>query len=196
VNDATGNRIADQLARYGLTSDEVLDLAGAVAAANFQRDGERIEDPGAARALFEPFLAGRRDELFAVAFLDTRHRLIKTEVLFRGTIDGATVYPRVVAERALRYGAAAVIAAHNHPSGCADPSPADLAITDRLQEALALLDIRVLDHLVIGDGACCSVLEFGKLWLAASKPRAPRKRRSSSAKAAKSATRDPVGAAP
>jgi DNA repair protein RadC len=182
---ATGDRIADQLARYGLTADEVLDLAGAVAASNFQRDGEgSIQDPGAARALFEPFLAGRREELFAVAFLDTRHRLIKSEVLFQGTIDGATVYPRVVAERALRYGAAAIIAAHNHPSGCAAPSLADRAITGRLRDALALLDIRFLDHLVIGAGACCSVLEFEQSHPAMSKPRAPRKRRSSSAKSA------------
>lgn len=155
-----GDRISEQLARYGLTADDVLDLAGAVAASNFQRDGACIEEPGAARALFEPFLAGRREEVFAAAFLDTEYRLIRLEALFRGTIDGLVVYPRVVAERALRYGAAAVVVAHNHPAGPAVPSSADRATTDQLKAALALLDIHLLDHLVIAAGACCSVLEI------------------------------------
>ena len=99
--------------------------------------------------------------MFACLFLDTRHRVIAFEELFRGTIDGATVYPRVVAERALMLGAAALNVAHNHPSGVSEPSLADQAITRRLKEALALLDIRLLDHFVIGDGQPVSMAARG-----------------------------------
>ena len=102
-------------------------------------------------------------EVFACLFLDTRHRVIAFEELFHGTIDGATVYPRVVAERALTHGAAALIVAHNHPSGISEPSLADQAITRRLKHALALLDIRLLDHFVIGDGTPVSMAARGLL---------------------------------
>jgi DNA repair protein RadC len=113
------------------------------------------------------FLAGRlRDypfEVFAVLFLDTRHRVLAFEELFRGTIDGATVHPREVVRRALHHNAAAVILSHNHPSGVAEPSAADRRITERLRDALALVDVRVLDHLVVGDGSSCSLAESGLL---------------------------------
>ena len=89
--------------------------------------------------------------------------LFRYQELFRGTIDGAAVYPREVVKQALEQGAAAVILAHNHPSGIAEPSQADRAITDRLQQALGLVDIRVLDHLVVGDGYAVSFAERG--WL-------------------------------
>ena len=108
----------------------------------------------------------RRDlphEGFCGVFLDNRHRVIALEELFRGTIDGASVHPREVVKRALAKNAAAVILAHNHPSGIAEPSQADELITRRLKEALALVDIRVLDHLVIGDGVCESFAERGLL---------------------------------
>lgn len=88
--------------------------------------------------------------MFCVAFLDTRHGVIKFEEMFRGTIDGASVYPREVVKAALACNASAVIFAHNHPSGVSEPSLADQAITRRLKDALELVDIRVLDHLVIG----------------------------------------------
>lgn len=100
-------------------------------------------------------------EVFAVLFLDTRHRAIACEELFRGSIDGAAVHPREVVRRALAHNAAAVILAHNHPSGVAEPSDADRMITRRLQDALALVEIRVLDHLVIGDGAPVSLAARG-----------------------------------
>ena len=105
----------------------------------------------------------RRREVFIALFLDTRHRVLGVEELFQGSIDGACVYPRVVAERALRGGAAAVIVAHNHPSGIAEPSLADQAITRRLKNALALLDIRLLDHFIIGDGTPISLAGRGLL---------------------------------
>jgi len=90
-------------------------------------------------------------EVFACLFMDNRHRVIEYEELFRGTIDAASVYPREVVRRALDHNAAAVIFAHNHPSGVAEPSQADEKITQRLKEALDLIDVRVLDHFVIGD---------------------------------------------
>ncbi len=100
-------------------------------------------------------------EVFAVIFLDTRHRVLAFEELFRGTIDGANVYPREIVRRALTHNAAAVILSHNHPSGVAEPSQADRRITERLRDALALVDIRVLDHVIVGDPNCYSLAEHG-----------------------------------
>ncbi|MFI4890017.1 MAG: JAB domain-containing protein, partial [Steroidobacterales bacterium] len=93
--------------------------------------------------------------------LDNRHRLIEFEQLFRGTIDGASVYPREVVKQALQWNCAAVIIAHNHPSGVAEPSLADERITLRVRDALALVDIRLLDHIIVGDGASVSLAERG-----------------------------------
>lgn len=156
--------VHDQVAHYGLTADEIMDLAGAIAAEQFKRDGlSAVGSPESAIPLFQKFLAGRAEEVFAVAFLDNGHRLIKLENLFRGTVDAATVYPRVVAERALRYGAAAVIFAHNHPSGNGEPSLGDQSITRRLSDCLALFEIRVLDHLIIGAGQPVSMAARGML---------------------------------
>ncbi len=111
------------------------------------------------------YLAARlRDypfEVFAVLFLDTRHRVIAFEELFRGTIDGASVHPREVVRRSLAHNAAAVILSHNHPSGVAEPSAADERITIRLRDALSLVDVRVLDHIIVGDGHWCSLAERG-----------------------------------
>jgi DNA repair protein RadC len=100
-------------------------------------------------------------EVFAVLFLDTRHRVLAFEEMFRGTIDGASVHPREVVRRALQHNAAAVILSHNHPSGIAEPSQADQQITRRLREALGLVDVRLLDHLIIGDGDYCSLADRG-----------------------------------
>ncbi len=102
-------------------------------------------------------------EVFAVLFLDSQHRLITWEKLFHGTIDAASVYPREVVKRALYHNAAAVIFAHNHPSGVAEPSQADQQITRQLSDALALLDIRVLDHLLVGGGTTVSLAERGMM---------------------------------
>ena len=102
-------------------------------------------------------------EVFACLFLDNRHRVIRFEELFRGSIDGASVYPREVVKRALALNAAAAIFAHNHPSGVAQPSAADTRITQRLKTALALVEVRVLDHIVVGDGETVSFAESGLL---------------------------------
>jgi len=108
-------------------------------------------------------LRDRQSEIFCALFLDNQHRLIAYEELFSGTIDGAAVYPREVIKRTLAHNAAAVVFAHNHPSGIAEPSSADRSITKQLQEALALLDIRCLDHLIVGDRDVVSFADQG--WL-------------------------------
>jgi DNA repair protein RadC len=125
--------------------------------------GDPLESPQATETYLKCALCDYPHEVFACLFLDTRHRVIAFEELFYGTIDGATVYPRVVAEKALNHGAAALIVAHNHPSGVGEPSLADQAITRRLKDALALLDIRLLDHFVIGDGRPVSLAARGLL---------------------------------
>lgn len=125
--------------------------------------GEPLENPGATEQFLKSALRDNSNEVFACLFLDTRHRVIAYEELFHGTIDGATVYPRVVAKKALKHNAAALIVAHNHPSGISEPSLADQAITRRLKDALALLDIRLLDHFVIGEGAPVSMAARGLL---------------------------------
>ena len=127
------------------------------------RRGGRLESPGDTRRYAEARLRGFRAEVFAAVFLDARHRVIAFEPLFRGTVDGASVHPREVVRRALVHNAAAVILAHNHPSGVAEPSCADRAVTGRLEQALATVDVRVLDHLVVGDGETVSFAERG--WL-------------------------------
>ena len=122
-----------------------------------------LESPDMTERYLKSVLRDHSNEVFACLFLDTRHRVIAFEELFHGTIDGATVYPRVVAEKALRHGAAALIVAHNHPSGVSEPSLADQAITRRLKDALALLDIRLLDHFVVGEGAPVSMAARGMM---------------------------------
>ena len=102
-------------------------------------------------------------EVFSCLFLDNRHRVIEFEELFRGTIDGTSVHPREVVRRTLNHNAAAVIFAHNHPSGVAEPSHADRILTDRLVSALSLVEVTVIDHLVVGDGECVSFVEHGLL---------------------------------
>ncbi len=138
----------------------VLELARRHLAEPLQH-GQALNDPAETRRYLNARLCDHASEVFACLFLDTRHRLIVYEELFRGTIDGATVHPREVVRRALQHNAAAVILAHNHPSGVAEPSDADRRITRRLQEALALVDIRVLDHLVVGDQVSVSFAERG-----------------------------------
>jgi len=123
--------------------------------------GPGLADPTEAAEFLSACLRDLGHELFACLFLDNRHRVIRYEPLFRGTIDGASVHPREVLRQALACNAAAVILAHNHPSGIAEPSDADCRITRRLADALSLVDIRVLDHLIIGDGQCVSLARRG-----------------------------------
>ncbi len=102
-------------------------------------------------------------EVFGCVFLDNRHQVLAYENLFEGTVNGASVHAREVVRRVLHHNASAVIVAHNHPSGVAEPSSADIAVTRRLRDALALVDVRLLDHLVIGSGECASLCELGHL---------------------------------
>jgi len=113
--------------------------------------GDAMTSPLQVRDYLRLELAQELSEVFAVLFLDNRHRVISFDKMFNGTIDGASVYPREVLRRALEHNAAAVILAHNHPSGVAEPSKADEQITHRLKEALGLINIRVLDHIIVGD---------------------------------------------
>ena len=113
--------------------------------------GNALTSPGETRQFLTAHLRDFSHEVFAALFLDQRHRVICYEELFTGTIDGASVHPREVVKKALSYNAAAIIFAHNHPSGVAEPSTADERITQRLKDALSLVDVRVLDHFVVGD---------------------------------------------
>jgi DNA repair protein RadC len=122
-----------------------------------------LTSPEATRTYLKSKLRVYPHEVFACLFLDNRHRVIEYRELFRGTIDGASVHPREVVREAMRWNAAAVIFAHNHPSGVAEPSQADVRITERLRDALALVDVRVLDHIVIGEGGGTSFAERGLL---------------------------------
>lgn len=118
----------------------------------FSREREVLSSPDETGAYLQLRLGQLPYEAFAVLFLDNRHRVIAVEEMFRGTIDGASVHPREVVRMALHHNSAAVILAHNHPSGITEPSRADEALTRRLKEALDLIDVRVLDHFVVGDG--------------------------------------------
>ena len=139
-----------------------LELGHRHLAAQLQR-GEALTDPGAAGRYFSQRLRGLGHEVFAVLYLDTRHRALGFEELFRGSIDGAEVHPRTVVERALAHSAAAVILGHNHPSGNAEPSAADRSVSARIKQALGLVEIRLLDHFVVGDGAPTSMARLGML---------------------------------
>ena len=123
--------------------------------------GSALNSPDITRAYLSAQLRGYSYEVFACLFLDNQHRVIQLDELFRGTIDSASVYPREVVKQALHHNAAAVIFAHNHPSGISEPSQADKLITEKLKQALALFDIRVLDHFIIGDGVPYSFAEHG-----------------------------------
>lgn len=131
-----------------MSEADILHAAETILRERLHRLGD-ITDPSKASDFLRMRLAHLDHEEFHVVFLDNRHRILACEMLFRGTIDGAEVHPRVVAQRALTLNAAAVILAHNHPSGVAEPSAADRAITNRLRDCLALLEIRVLDHIVV-----------------------------------------------
>ena len=140
----------------------VLEMARRHLGESLQR-GVALTDPTATRLYLISQLRDRPQEVFCCLYLDNRHRVIAFEELFRGTLDGASVHPREVLRRILTLNAAAVIFAHNHPSGVAEPSDADRRLTQRLKDALALVDVRVLDHFVVGDGEAVSFAERGLL---------------------------------
>ena len=123
--------------------------------------GEFLQNPRDTQNYLIAHLRDLPYEVFACLFLDNQHRVIEFEILFQGTINGASVHPREVVRKTLKHNAAALILAHNHPSGVAEPSSADRHITKQLSEALALIDVRVLDHIVVGDGECVAFSERG-----------------------------------
>ena len=125
------------------------------------RDKSALENPQAVRDYLKSMLRHEPHEVFGCLFLDSRHQVLGFEVLFRGSIDNTSVHPRQVVKRALAHNAAALILCHNHPSGNTDPSQADRVLTKRLQKALDLIDVRVLDHFIIGDGDPLSMAEYG-----------------------------------
>ena len=127
------------------------------------RAGRSFSSPEVTRNYLRLKLADNRNEVFGSLFLDNRHRIIALRELFQGTIDGASIHPRVVVQQALEANAAALVFYHNHPSGVAEPSHADEAITRRLKAALALVDVRVLDHFVVSAGESVSFSERGLL---------------------------------
>lgn len=123
--------------------------------------GDALNSPRAVRDYLQLLLRGRAQEVFMVIFLDAQHRVIASEELFSGTLTQTSVYPREVVKRALHHNAAAVIFAHNHPSGVAEPSQSDKMLTDALKQALALVDVRVLDHFIVAGSGCLSFAERG-----------------------------------
>ncbi len=127
------------------------------------RAGRSLSKPEETRNYLRLRLADYRNEVFGCLFLDNRHRIIAVRELFQGTIDGASVHPRVVVQQAMEVNAAAMVFFHNHPSGVAEPSRADEMLTRRLSEALALVDVRVLDHFVVSAGESVSFAERGLL---------------------------------
>lgn len=156
--------VADKSGKYQakstLTEAQIIKAAAVLLNKQVKRD-KALTSPDITRAYLQTKLRKIQHEVFACLFLDNQHRVIKFEKLFRGTIDGASVYPREVVKQALKLNAAAVIFAHNHPSGETSPSMADKLITAKLKQALSLFDIRTLDHFIIGDGLPYSFAEHG-----------------------------------
>jgi DNA repair protein RadC len=142
------------------TTEEVI-AAAREHLSNCVRRGTTLNSPRATRDFLMLKLGSLEHEVFAVIFLDKRHRVISYNEMFRGTIDGASVHPREVVKEALKLNAAAVILAHPHPSGVAEPSQADELITHRLKEALELIDVRILDHIIVAGGDTRSMAEMG-----------------------------------
>ncbi|MCY9872132.1 RadC family protein [Vibrio barjaei] len=147
------------LAKY-VQLQAVLEMSQRYLCETIQR-GDSLNSPEQTKHYLMSVLRDRHREAFYVLFLDNQNRVIADEIMFEGTIDAASVYPREVVKRALHHNAAALILAHNHPSGVAEPSQADRRITRRLADALGLVDIRILDHFVVGDGEVVSFAERG-----------------------------------
>ncbi|AXL82830.1 TPA: DNA repair protein RadC [Pseudomonas aeruginosa] len=153
--------VRDAQERYlPASADQILNMARRVIDQKYQR-GALFSSPELVKEYLCTKLAGFEHEVFAALFLDSQHRLLECVELFRGTIDAAAVYPREVVKEALRLNAAAVIFSHNHPSGNPEPSQADKVLTQRLKEALALVDVRTLDHIIVGGTKTTSLAECG-----------------------------------
>lgn len=155
VQDEAGHYVPATVDQILNASRQVIDLKSP--------QGTAFIAPDIVKGYLGAKLAGFEYEVFAVLFLDNRHRLIEYNEMFRGTIDSASVYPREVVKQALRLNAAAVIFAHNHPSGHPEPSQADKALTQKLKDALGLVDVRVLDHIIVAGQERVSFAELGLL---------------------------------
>jgi len=145
-----------------VTAEEILAMARTLIKRRFAR-GKALTSPAAAREFLMLNLAELEHETFCCLFLDNQHRILTFEPLFRGTVDGSTVHPREVVKRALQLNASALIFAHNHPSGAAEASEADRCITRKLIDALRLVEVRVLDHFIVGGDEVLSFAERGLL---------------------------------
>ena len=145
------------------SKEAVIEAAIGFLEENGRTYGEALNSPSRTAENLRLRIGAAEREVFTVIYLNNQHHIIATEDMFFGTIDGAAVYPREVARRALEHNAAAAIFGHNHPSGVAEPSQGDRRITERLQSGLALLDIRVLDHLIVTEGSSYSFAEHGLL---------------------------------
>lgn len=154
--EATGHYIVER----PVSSDDILTQAKLFVADRLS-PGTFISNPRDSSDYLAVQFSTLEHEVFACLFLDTRHRVLSYQELFRGTIDGCSVHPREIVKSALQKNAAAVIFAHNHPSGVAEPSQSDTRLTQRLKDALALVDVRVLDHLIVGGGDVISMAERG-----------------------------------
>lgn len=159
---STGFRMGEGEALRCVSDDAVVAAALRILSSRIVRSST-LSNPRATREYLAVRFGGIEHEIFACLYLDNRNRVTACQELFRGTIDGASVYPREVVKEALAHNAAAVILVHNHPSGVAEPSQADELITRRIKQALALVDIRVLDHLIVADATVESFAERGLL---------------------------------
>lgn len=145
------------------TEDMVINQALHILEKRMFHRGESLTSSLAVREYLRLRLAAEPHEIFSAVFLDNQHRVIAFEPLFQGTIDSASVYPRVIVHKALEHRAASLIIAHNHPSGVSEPSEADKVLTRRIKETLVLIDVRLLDHFVVGEGEPFSFAEAGLL---------------------------------
>ena len=143
------------------SEQRTIDKAMRIINRQFQK-GATLTSPAETKRYLKVLIGHHKHEVFGILMLDNRNQSICFREMFRGTIDGASVYPREVVKQALADGAAAVILAHNHPSGVCEPSQADIRITERLRKALALVDVRVLDHVIVGE-ECTALAERGLL---------------------------------
>ena len=160
INDSCLESLSAIAAQH---EDWIIQQAIALLEKRVFKAGAKLLDPTAVRDYLRVKLVAEPNEIFVVVFMNSMHDVLAVEPMFHGTINATSVYPRVVLQRALQLNAAAVIFAHQHPSGTTEPSNADRVLTEQLKTALALIDVRVLDHFVIGQGAPYSFAESGLL---------------------------------
>ena len=160
VNDSC---VEPRFAPVSQSDDWIIRQAIALLEQRVFKAGPLLDQPQAVKDYLRLKLVAEPNEVFAIVFMNSQHRVLAYEPMFKGTLDSTAVYPRVVVQRALELNAGAVIFSHQHPSGCTEPSSADRVLTDRLKAALSLIDVRVLDHIIVGQGTPYSFAESGLL---------------------------------